>query len=169
MTMPGPATQEIPSPFVSSTMRIEPQWIDFNGHLNMAYYVVFFDRAVDELYKLLGLGPTYLEKYAHSTMVAEMHVRYLREVHETAPLRIRCHLLTYDSKRIHLFEELVHATENWVSATCETMTLHVDMRSKKVAPFPASVLAALDRMQKAHAQLPMPDGTGRSVSMLKKR
>ncbi len=159
---------EMPAPFVSSQMRIEPPWIDFNGHLNMAYYVVFFDRAVDELYELLGLGPAYLRDHAHSTMVAEMHVRYLREVKESDPLRVRCQLLAFDSKRLHLFEELVHATEGWVSATCETMTLHVYMTTKKVAPWPTPVVDALARLQNVHAPLPMPDGAGRAVSMAKK-
>lgn len=163
------ADPEIPAPFVSSQMRIQPAWIDFNGHLNMAYYIVFFDQAVDELYERLGLGPNYLKRHNHSTMVAEMHVRYLREVKEGDPLRVRCQLLAYDAKRIHLFEELVHATENWVSATCETMTLHVDMTAKKVAPWPDHVLSALKRVQAAHADLPVPEGVGRRVAMPEKR
>ena len=50
------------APFVSSLMRVEPQWIDYNGHLNMAYYNVLFDRAVDEVYELIGIGAEYLEK-----------------------------------------------------------------------------------------------------------
>jgi acyl-CoA thioester hydrolase len=166
--MPDPAGPEFPAPFISSVMRIEPQWIDFNGHLNMAYYVVFFDQAVDELYELLGLGPNYLKAHKHSTMVAELHVRYLREVKESDPLRVRCQLLAYDAKRIHLFEELVHATEGWVSATCETMTLHVDMTNKKVAPWPGNVMGALEQMQTAHARLPIPDSAGRSVAMPKR-
>lgn len=160
---------EMPAPFVTSVMRIEPHWIDFNGHLNMAYYVVFFDRGVDELYELLGLGPNYLKERAHSTMVAEMHVRYLREVKESDPLRVRCQLLAYDAKRIHLFEELVHATEGWVSATCETMTLHVDMTAKKVTPWPGDILDALARLQSTHARLPIPGGAGRNVSVPKRR
>ena len=94
----------IPTPFVSSVMRIEPQWIDYNGHLNVAYYNVLFDRAVDELYELLGLGPAYLDKHKHSTMVAETHVRYLRELKETDPVRIAIQLIDYDAKRIQLFE-----------------------------------------------------------------
>lgn len=162
--MPDPAAS-FPAPFVSAEMRIQPQWIDFNGHLNMAYYIVFFDQGVDELYELLGLGPNYLKAHKHSTMVAEMHVRYLREVHETAPLRVRCQLLAYDSKRIHLFEELVHATEGWVSATCETMTLHVDMTTKKVAPWSGSVTRLIERLKVAHADLPRPEAAGRSVKM----
>ena len=163
------ADPEVPAPFVSSIMRIEPQWIDYNGHLNVAYYNVLFDRAVDEAYELIGLGPDYLKQYGHSTMVAEMHVRYLREVHETDPLRVSVQLLDYDAKRFHLFEQLLHATENWVSATCETMTLHVDMAAKKVAPFPQSVMRLLERMKVAHAVLPAPDGAGRRIAMPERR
>jgi acyl-CoA thioester hydrolase len=153
------------APFVSSLMRVEPQWIDYNGHLNVAYYNVLFDRAVDEVYELIGLGPAYLERHKYSTMVAEAHVRYLRELHQDDPVRVTVQLLDYDAKRIHLFEELKHATEGWVSATSENMTLSVDMTAKKVAPFHDSVLRLLARMKAAHAVLPPPDGAGRSVGM----
>ncbi|MGH6727629.1 MAG: thioesterase family protein [Pseudolabrys sp.] len=159
------AEPQIAAPFVSSVMRIEPQWIDYNGHLNVAYYNVLFDRAVDEIYELVGLGPAYLERTRHSTMVVEAHVRYLRELHENDPVRVSAQLLDYDAKRIHLYEELHHATEGWLSATSENMTLSVDMTSKKVAPFHDSVLRTLGRMKVAHARLPRPDAAGRSVKM----
>jgi len=157
------------APFVSTVMRIEPQWIDYNGHLNVAYYNVLFDRAVDEVYELIGLGPAYLERTKHSTMVVEAHVRYLRELKLEDPVRVVVQLLDYDAKRIHLFEELRHATENWVSATSENMTLSVDMTSKKVAPFHDTVLRLLERMKTAHAGMPRPNGAGRSVRMPDKR
>ncbi len=156
---------DMPAPFAASVMRIDPAWIDYNGHLNVAYYNVLFDRAVDEVYLPLGLGPDYLKQAGHSTMVVEMHVRYLREVHEDDPLRIDVQLLAYDVKRMHFFAEMRHATENWLSATSETMTLHVDMTAKKAAPFPANVMAALERMKTAHAVLPRPEAAGRSVGM----
>jgi acyl-CoA thioester hydrolase len=153
------------APFVSSVMGIEPQWIDYNGHLNMAYYNVLFDRAVDEAYELLGLGPDYLERHKHSTVVAEMHVRYLRELRKDDPVRVTVQLLDYDAKRFHFFEQLYHATEGWMSATSESMTLHVDMTAKKVAPFPDSVMRALARMQAAHSRLPRPEAAGRRIAM----
>jgi len=160
-------TADYPAPFVSSVMTVDPQWIDYNGHLNLAYYNVLFDRAVDELYELLGLGPGYLKTHKHSTMVAEAHVRYLRELKEGDPVRVSVQLIDYDPKRIHLFEELRHASEGWLSATSENMTLSVDMTAKKVAPFPAHVMKALERMKAAHAKLPRPEGAGRSVGMRK--
>ena len=153
------------APFVSSVMRIEPQWIDYNGHLNVAYYNVLFDRAVDEVYDLIGLGPSYLERTKHSTMVVEAHVRYLRELKLEDPVHVTIQLLDFDAKRIYLFEELRHATENWVSAASENMTLSVDMTTKKVAPFHDSVLRLLARMKAAHAVLSVPDGAGRRLTM----
>ena len=155
----------IPAPFVSSLMRVEKAWIDYNGHLNMAYYNVLFDRAVDEAYEALGIGLDYLKQTHHSTFTAEAHVRYLHELHENDPVRVTFQLLDFNSKRVHYFEQLLHADEGWVSATSENMTLHVDMTAKKVAPFPDYVMRALAAMKAAHAHLPMPEGVGRSIKM----
>ncbi len=161
-TEPAP---EFAAPFVSSLMRVEPAWIDYNGHLNMAYYNVLFDRAVDKAYEALGIGLDYLKQTHHSTFTAEAHVRYLRELHENDPVRVTFQLLDFDSKRIHYFEQLLHADDGWVSATSENMTLHVDMASKKVAPFPDSVTRSLAAMKAAHAHLPVPEGAGRGIKM----
>jgi len=163
---PGTA---LAAPFVSSLMRVEPQWIDYNGHLNMAYYNVLFDRAVDEAYELIGIGLDYLKRANHSTFTAEAHVRYLRELKEGDPVRVTFQLLDYDAKRIHYFEQLLHAEEGWLSATSENMTLHVDMAAKKVAPFPDSILRTLERMKAAHAGLPRPEGAGRGIKMPERR
>jgi acyl-CoA thioester hydrolase len=124
---------------------------------------------MDEAYELLGLGPNYLKERKHSTMVAETHVRYVREIHEKDPVRVSAQLIDYDSKRFHVFEQLFHATEGWLSATCETMTLHVDMTAKKVAPFPDDVLAHLAQMKEAHRTLPMPKDVGRGIGIARKQ
>jgi acyl-CoA thioester hydrolase len=152
------------APFVSSVMKVEPAWIDYNGHLNMAYYNVLFDRAVDEVFELLGCGADYVKK-GFSTFTAEVHVRYLRELHEGDPVRVTFQLLEYDHKRMHYFEQLYHAEEGWVSATSENMSLHVDMAAKKVAPFPPEVVRRLLQMKASHGQLPKPEAAGRSVQM----
>ena len=68
-------------------------------------------------------------------------MRYLRELHAGDPVRVTFQLLDYDAKRMHYFEQLFHATDGWISATSENMTLHVDMTTKKVAPFPEKALA----------------------------
>jgi acyl-CoA thioester hydrolase len=157
------------APFVSSPMIVEKDWIDYNGHLNMAYYNVLFDRAVDEVYEQLGIGLNYLKRTQHSTFTAEVHVRYLRELHENDPVRVTFQLLDFDAKRIHYFETLLHAEQGWASATSENMTLHVDMTAKKVSAFPDSIMRTLAAMKAAHATLPIPDGAGRRIAMPAKK
>jgi acyl-CoA thioester hydrolase len=153
------------APFLSSIMRIEPQWIDYNGHLNMAYYNVMFDRAIDELWLVLGIGPSYKKSRNGSTFTAECHVRYLREIHLGDPVQVSVTLIAADDKRLHTFEELRHASEGWLSATSENMTLHIDMRERKTAPFPSDVRATIDAVARAHAMVPRPEGIGRAIAM----
>ena len=153
------------SPFVSSVMRVEPAWIDYNGHLNMAYYNVLFDRAVDEVFELLGCGADYVKQTRRSFFTAEVHVRYLRELNAGDPVRVTLQLFDFDTKRLHYFEQLFHAEEGWVSATSENMSLHVDMAAKKTAPFAPEVTRRLMQMKAAHGQLPRPEAVGRRVAM----
>ncbi len=153
------------APLVSSLMKVEPAWIDFNGHLNMAYYNVLFDRACDEAFELAGIGASYVRTRKFSFFAAEVHVRYLRELHVEAPVRATFQLLDHDHKRVHFFQQLFHATEGWVSATSENLTLHVDLGIKKTAPFAPDVVAVLDRMKASHALLPRPEAAGRRVGI----
>jgi len=68
------------APFLSSYHAVEEAWIDFNGHLNMGYYTVLFDRCADEAFAELGFGPSYVAERNLTTFSAEFHIRYLREV-----------------------------------------------------------------------------------------
>jgi len=158
-------TRDRPAPFRSSIMQIEPQWIDYNGHLNMAYYNVMFDRAIDQLWLELGIGPAYMKERQGSTFTAECHVRYLREIHLGDPVQVSILLVAADEKRLHTFEELRHASEGWLSATSENMTIHIDMTTRKTAPFPPDIRARVQEIAQAHAALPRPDGLGRKVGM----
>ena len=153
------------APFVSSVMRVEPGWIDENGHLNMAYYHVLFDRGIDEAFTLMGLGDPYRQAHQHATFSAEVHIRYLRELKVHDPVRVTFQLLSYDSKRLHFFQQLFHATESFVSATAENLSLHVDLTARKTAPFPLEITHALGRMRASHEHLPSPDAVGRCVTM----
>jgi len=156
------------APFVSSVMRVEQDWIDYNGHLNMAYYNVLFDRAVDEAYELIGVGVDYVNRRKHSFFTAEVHLRYLRELHAGDPVRVTFQLLDYDKKRLHTFEQLFHAEDGWVAATSENMSLHVDMAARKTAVFPIEVARRLAEMKASHARLPRPEATGRRIVMAAK-
>jgi acyl-CoA thioester hydrolase len=165
---PMPQRQPAPAftaPFVSAPMKVEPGWIDYNGHLNMAYYNVLFDRAVDEVYELLGCGLAYLKETQHSCFTAEVHLRYLRELNAGDRVRVSVQLIDFDLKRLLYFEELRHADDGWLSATSENMALHVDMAARKTVAFPPNIAARLAAMKAAHAALPVPEAIGRRIAM----
>ena len=155
----------IPAPFKSSEMAIEPDWIDYNGHLNMAFYHVLFDRGIDEAFLTLGLGPDYVVERTASFFTVEAHVCYLRELALDDPVYVRLRLLGFDDKRAHVFEELVHAREGWTSATLEQISLHVDMAAKRASPWPEDIRENLAAMRAAHADLEMPPQIGRVMKV----
>lgn len=163
--MPDPLAA---APFRSSVMAIEPSWIDYNGHLNMAYYNVLFDRAADEMFARVGLGPDYVRDRGLSYMTAEIHVCYVREIFLADPAVVIVRILDLDDKRLHVFSELRHATEDWLSATSEQMYLHVDMTARRTAPFPADVRAGLEGMKAVTDGLPVPERAGRKIGIVRR-
>lgn len=153
------------APFVSSTIRIEPAWIDYNGHVNMAYYHVLFDRAVEEGFNLVGLGSDYLERRQASYFAAEVHTLYRRELTIRDAVRITLQLIDFDEKRLHFYMEIRHATEGWVAATSENLALHVDIKTRKVTPFPDDIARNLAVMKAAHSRLARPTVLGRVIAI----
>ncbi len=153
-----------PVPLRTSVKTVDPAWIDYNGHLNMAYYNVFFDTALDEAAPLIGLGPAYVAT-GSSWFTAEAHVRYLREIHAGERVRVLVRLVDADAKRLHWWEELWSEDGGFLSATSETLTLHVDMTAKKVTPFPPAMAERIAAWRRADAAHPRPQGLGRSVGI----
>lgn len=154
-------------PILSRLMDVETQWTDYNGHLNMAYYNVLFDRAADEGLEALGMGPAYARDRRLTVYTAEIHVCYLRELHAGHKVRGTFQLIGHDAKRLHSFQELRHE-DGWLAATSEVLSLHVDMAGPNVAPFPPDVLAKVEAMAAKHASLPRPAQAGKSIGIKRK-
>jgi acyl-CoA thioester hydrolase len=163
--MAATLSDPIPVPFVSKPMRVEPGWIDLNGHMNLAYYQVLFDRHFDDVLAFAGFGPDYLARANHSIFAAEVHICYRREVRLEDPVVISWRLLGADDKRLHFYSEMHHATEGWLAAVSENISLHVDMDARRVAPFRPESMAMLQRIAEAHAALPAPKLAGRRITM----
>ena len=151
---------------VEYTDTVRPEWIDSNGHLNLAYYVVVFDLGTDRLYDALGIGNAYREATGNSCFTAETHTLYEREVTVGEPLRVATTLLGVDTKRLHYFHEMFHGTEGHRVAAQELLALHIDMGVRRVAAFPADRLAAINVALRAQGERPMPKGVGRVIKPL---
>ncbi len=148
-------------------MTVEKQWIDYNGHMNMAYYNVLFDRCADEAFDVLGCGVSYVAERKLTVYTAEVHICYVRELHEGDRVTVTFQLVDHDAKRIHAYQEIVHE-DGWLAATSEVLSLHIDMSGPKVASFPADILANIEALQAKHAALPRPERVGRSIGIAKR-
>ena len=153
------------APFRSGRMRVEDGWIDYNGHMNVAYYLVLFDRCVDQAFEQLAMGPEYVAEENASFFTVEIHVNYLRELPPRAPVIATLQLLAHDEKRIRAWLELHHAEEGFLSASCEQLFLHVDLAKRRTAPFPDHVLTRIKAMRSAHSALPWPERAGRAITL----
>lgn len=151
-------------PFRSSLQTVKPEWIDFNGHLNMAYYNVLFDQSVDELYPHIGFGLDYVQTTGCTTYVAEFHICYLRELHEGDEVTCTFYLIEHDEKRFHAYQEM-HHKDGWLAATAEGLSLHVDQSGPKVTPMPQHIQDALSAYKSAQPEMPPADRIGRNVSL----
>ena len=92
-----------------------PEWIDANGHMNVAYYVLAFDLGVDALWEELGITPEYMERSYGSTFAVESHIVYEQELMEGDPYIVTSQILAYDDKRIHQFQRLYHAEKKFLA------------------------------------------------------
>jgi acyl-CoA thioester hydrolase len=152
-------------PVIGTEAVVRPEWIDSNGHMNLAYYVVVFDLATDALYAALNIGDAYREATGNSCFTAETHTLYEREVHLGDRLSVRSWLLGADTKRLHYFHEMFHAESGERCAAQELMALHIDMHVRRVAPYPAERYAALRQAVKDYAPATLPKGAGRRIAL----
>ncbi len=159
----------VPAPLDLHRETVRPEWIDYNGHMNVAYYVLAFDHACDAFLEYIGLDEAYRERTGGTTFTVEAHVTYQREVHEGDPLRFSIQLLGYDDKRIHFFVQMYHAEQGYLAATVEWLTLHVDLAARRVAPMPPEIAARLAAIYARHKDLPRPPEVGQAVTLTKQR
>ena len=160
------------TPHISRIMEVVPEWIDYNGHMNMAFYSALFDRAADEFYDQIGIGASYAKTRGFTSYTGEIKIRYLQELHLGQKLRVHSWLLDHDAKRFHTWQE-IHAEnraengaeDGFVAATAETLALHIDMSGPKVAPFPDDIAAGLDAFAAKHGLPEMPEGAGRAIGI----
>lgn len=155
------------APITAPEQSLEPGWIDYNGHLNMAFYNVLFDRAVDHMYDLLGIGEAYVQAGQGSCFTMEVHVNYLSELTLEDPVSVTLQLIDYDAKRLHYFETMNNCRTGEVAATSENLALHVDMTSRRSAPFPDPILEKIAALHEAHRKLPPPEMLGRVIGIRK--
>lgn len=143
--------------------QVLPEWIDINDHMNVAYYLLVFDQAVDALWDRFGLTEEYIRMHSSSTIAVESHVTWQREIVEGTNFIVTSQILAFDDKRIHQFQGLYHADEGFLAATCEWMNLHFDTNIRRVAPWPDEIRARIAEFADNQGDCPWPAEAGQRM------
>ncbi len=153
-----------PDPLRLYEARVEPGWLDYNGHMNESRYLQVFSTASDALLALIGADTSYVAR-GHSFYTAETHIMHLNEMRANTPFHVTTQVLGADEKRLHVWQTIYRSEDNAVVATGEHMYLHVDAKAGRAAPMLPEVRQRLDPIVAAHAALPRPENAGRAIAM----
>ena len=168
---PAPASRLLPlsgDPMPALTTystRIIKDWVDYNGHLRDAFYLLIFSYATDALMDRLGLDSDNRDASGHSLFTLELHLNYLHEVKQGTEVEVHTQIIGHDRKRLHLYHSLHRAGDPQELAGNEQMLLHVDLAGPRSAPFDEAVLQRLQSMAAEQADLPRPAYIGRVIGL----
>jgi len=152
----------LPQPFRAT---VRPEWIDYNGHLNEAYYVLIFSHATDALIDWIGMDGAFRQASGLTVYTLETHVCYLDEVHAGADVDVATRLLDLDAKRMHLFHQMSRADGGQALCTAEMLMACVDSRGPRTAPFPERTAMRLGELHAAERAQPWPERAGRAIAI----
>ncbi|OED40031.1 hypothetical protein AB833_12650 [Chromatiales bacterium (ex Bugula neritina AB1)] len=158
---------EIETPFNQYRAIVKPEWIDYNGHLNVGYYHIAFDNAVEAFFNWLGFTPEHRKQTSCSTFALESHLNFLREVTESDEIRFESRLLDHNNKRMHFYQEMYHVNEGYLAASHESIGAYIDMTKRRTTAIPTDISDRLTLVKAAHSTLTRPWQIGHVISIEK--
>ena len=128
-----------------STTKIINNWTDYNGHMNLAFYILVFDKGAEEILSKFKMGEQSAKTTKKSTMAVESHTTYNNEVKENEEVDVYLSYFNHDKKRLHYKLEMYEKSKNILSATTEVLSLYIDLNIRKVAEFEHEKLMIMDQ------------------------
>ncbi len=142
---------------------VKPEWLDYNDHMNVAYYVAVFDMGIDDLKAIYGISGSYIEAQKRSTVALEAHITYQNEASIGENLRVETRILDFDAKRTHLYQEMFRDDE--LLATQETLSISFDLNARKSCEFDPRIAEKIAELCDAQRGLERPKWVGRAVGI----
>lgn len=156
---------DIQTPFNKFSVTVRDEWIDYNGHLNVGYYLVAFDLAVEPFFEWLGLTPEFRNANQCSTFALETHLNFLSEVNAGDELRFETRLVDFNQKTIHFYQEMFNVEKNYLAASHESLGAYMDMTQRKTSVMPSAIIDRLEQVHTAHSALEKPWQLGHKISI----
>ncbi len=147
------------------TATVEPEWIDINGHMNVAYYHMAFDRATDRFFAHLEIDAEFVRHGRGLMFALEDHMTYQRELKVGERFRVSCQLLDFDAKRLHYFLWMHHDRKEYLVSTCEHLSIFVDPQTRRSAPMLPEIQERLSKLWEEHQKLRRPAEAGRTMGI----
>ena len=126
------------------TGRVRSEWTDYNGHMNLAYYIHLFDTAWETMLQRFKMGEDSAKTTSKSTMVVESHITYNQEVKEGDEVDVNLIYFDHDKKRLLYKLEMIHKSKKYLVSTIESLSLYVDLKERKVAEFENEKIKIMD-------------------------
>ena len=147
-------------------MQVIADWVDYNDHLNDAFYALIFSRSGDALLEHIGLGAAERAATGRTIFTTDLIIHYLNEVKLGQSVDVSCRILEADGKRIRIWFEMAHP-QGGLAATSEQIYLCIDQTGEKprAASWPEPVGAAIAALATRHAATPPPEAAGRGISL----
>ena len=133
---------------ILKTEKVIKEWTDYNGHLNVAFYIHVFDIAADVMLDNFKMGGASAKKDQKTTFVAEMYTAYKQEVRLGEEVETHLTYVDHDKKRIHYRLSMFHKEKKYLAATNEVLSLYVNLIQRKVVEFDVDRVELMDKLIK---------------------
>ena len=156
---------DLPSPFRRYEDIVRSEWIDYNGHMNVGFYLLAFEEAARSFFSWLDLSKDYRNRTGCGFFVSECHMTFEREVSEGQHLKFETQLLDKREKVVRVIHLMYSADTPYLAATNEVLYIHVNLDKRASVPIPKEKMFLLDELFMAHKHLPKPQQVGRSINI----
>ncbi len=144
---------------------VQEDWVDYNGHLRDAFYLLIFSYATDALMERIGLDADSRGQSGHSLFTLEAHINYLHEVKLGTEVWVQTQIIGFDKKRLHLYHSLHRNGQADALAASEQLLLHVDLAGPRSAPFSPSSVEQLQALVDQQPKEYSATWTGRLIGL----
>ena len=168
MTHQNKTDKTLSSPYKTRNQKVLPEWIDYNGHMNVAYYTLAFDKALDFFFEdVLGIGPSFVEENKEGPFALKASYNYFNELLEEEIFFVDISILDFDSKRVHVFGEMRKDKSLELSAVFETVLMNMDLSARTVKQYPDRVLELFSIFKSSLVVENIPIEIGKKITLEK--
>jgi len=156
------------TPIILPEQEVLNEWLDYNGHMNVAYYTLAFDKSLDIfLEDLLGIGESHAYKNNQGPFVVQAHYHYLNEMRLNEKFHVRLFVVDCDKNKMHLCMEIYSLFQEKVIAVVEQVLINVNLKLRKSEPYPPWAFEKLIKLKNTHKNALLPSAFGKSIGLKK--